>query len=291
MLGKLRLIRIFSGDGPSRHSDTPDTLARRREENLMDIFKNIRHGAARTPGERVPTSQQKETAMRRSLFRGVLVLATTAAAAALIGAAAIPAGAVIAPPSPGHETTGRPAALALPGGLRAVRVAGSPRSLSVLPGWDNNGLVTLTSYDNENYAVTLQPTNSDGRIANDLYMWTFNDWSTQVFDQLFYAGGAEPDQVYVSQYNGECINVPGDSTMSGKQLIVYSCTAGKTLNGYSINAQFFANVTAFYSVLELWYDNDLAMAIGSDFPGNGAYVITYGTNDSNPKEQWVPATP
>jgi hypothetical protein len=104
MLGKLRLIRIFSGDDPSRHSDN---LARRIEDNFMDIFKNIRHGAARTPGERVPTNQQKEIPdskqhlqilvrdnwKKASMKRILIVLAVTACIAGLGVPAAVRASA------------------------------------------------------------------------------------------------------------------------------------------------------------------------------------------------------
>ena len=38
--GKLRFIRIPRDDDPSRHSETPGTLARHREENVWAFSKN-----------------------------------------------------------------------------------------------------------------------------------------------------------------------------------------------------------------------------------------------------------
>jgi hypothetical protein len=74
------------------------------------------------------------------------------------------------------------------------------------------------------------------------------------------------------------------------QLIVYSC------NGYPKNEQFDPipacwNIEAqayFCNLLELTYA-PLSIDIGNNFPvpGNGAWVITYGTNANNWEEHWI----
>src|SRR5580700_6549931 len=163
--------------------------------------------------------------MRRPMFRGLLVVAVTAAAAALTVPVAIPAAAASAPKLAGHQTSGRPASLNLAGGVRAVPVPGS-RKPAVTPdglpnGWKYVNSIYFLNVDYD-YALTLQPTSSSGRLANHLYMWAFNDWNTQTWEVYEYI--TSNNYVFVSEDNGLCINVPGVSTTSGTQLIVYSCS-------------------------------------------------------------------
>jgi hypothetical protein len=226
--------------------------------------------------------------MRRPLFRGLLVLATTAAAAALTVPAAIPASAASALQLPGYGTSARSASLALPGGLRAVRVPRS-RTAAKAPDfsfpWEYDES-TLLENSQDSYDITLQPSSYSGRLANHLYMWANNDWNTQIWDVYQYNGGGI--YLFVSEYNGLCINVPGVST-SSVQLIVYSCSGG-SVAGVPKN-EVFDGYTGSSSpkgtVFTPSYDYDLAIGIGSNFPGNGAWVITYGRNFSNYEENWA----
>jgi hypothetical protein len=194
----------------------------------------------------------------------------------------------------GLQATGRPAALALPGGLRAVPVKGSRAaadSPSLPAGWVNEGGFALANETNQGYVITDQPTNSDGRSANHLYMWADNGWSTQIFDDEY--NSSTNMNVFVSQYDGAdggvaygCINFPGATPDQGIQLIVYSCG----VTGQYSNEEFKANYACSNNSCQAYsvaYNSDLAIAIGSNFPGNGAWVITYDLNLSNPNEIWT----
>jgi hypothetical protein len=226
----------------------------------MGVLKNIRHSAA----------------------------VTVCAVAMSVGLATAAQASPASPPA-----TGRPASLALSGGLRAVRVPGSPaaaRSPDLPPLWTYKG---TWIFDNVLYsdAITLQPSNSSGRLANHLYMWAYNDWSTQKWYAYEYY--SLDDYLFVSAYNGLCINVPRVSTTSGTQLIVYSCAAesggpggepkNEVFNAYA--GKSFGGVAG--TVFLPSYDSDLALGIGSGFPGNGPWVIVYSKNYSNYEENWA----
>ena len=216
--------------------------------------------------------------MRRSLFHVLLVLAT--APAVLSVSAASSASAVTAPQVSGHEAAGRSAPLALAGGLRAVPVQGAglqaaAPSPNLPPGWHYDGPVRLANSRYPKYVITVQAANSNGRRANRLYMWANNGRNTQVFYQWSYR--STYIRVYASKYNGKCISIPGASRTPGTQLIVYSCI------GLPTNERFQSWKAGYLTPI---YNRYLALAIGSGFPGNGAWVITYGLNPSNWKEKW-----
>jgi hypothetical protein len=187
----------------------------------------------------------------------------------------------------GPSATGRSATPALPGGLRVVKV---PRSRAaahpgLATGWEYQYSAFLINpkYD---YALTLQPSSSSGRLENHLYMWALNNWNTQ--EWAIYSYYNTNATIFVSAYNGLCINVPGVSTTSGTQLIAYTCTASAEGPGGEAKNEVFqlGNGSAGGAVFLLSYDYNLAISIGSNFPGNGAWVIIYGTNYYNAEENW-----
>ena len=222
----------------------------------MGILKNIRHNAA----------------------------VTVCVAAMSIGLAAAAQASTAGP-----AATGRPASLALPGGLQVVSVPGSRAaadSPSFPAGWVYNGLVQLANWNNYSYVISVQPSNSSGRVANRLYMWANSDATTQYFYVWAHTEADSNVLVFQSEYNGDCINVPGVSTHS-TQLIVYPCQGGSgNISGIAENEVFDRYGLLDAQSFTLSYDSSLALAIGSNFPGNGAWVISYGTNYSNPNEQW-----
>jgi hypothetical protein len=184
----------------------------------------------------------------------------------------------------GPPATRRPAPAVLSGGLRAVRV---PRSRNAVNDpdfsspWEYDESVLLENIKVGTYAVTINTSN------NHLHMWDYYGNTTQIWDVYQYAGGGE--YLFVSEYDGLCINVPKVSTSSGVQLIVYSCSGG-TIAGVPKNEVFDGSVGSASpsgTVFTLEYDYDLAIDIGNNFPGNGAWVITYGTNYSNYEENWA----
>jgi hypothetical protein len=190
----------------------------------------------------------------------------------------------------GPPTTGRPASLAPLGGLRAVqapRVHKAINAPSLPSGWQfvNSIYFLNVTYD---YAISVQPTTSDGRTKNDLYMWAFGRDNTQTWDVYQYLSSNA--YLFVSAYNGLCINVPGVTTTSGTQLIVYSCAAQAGGPGGEPKNEVFQEVVGNVhgDVLLPSYDFNLAVGIGSGFPSNGPWVIIYSRNYSNYEENWVP---
>lgn len=105
--------------------------------------------------------------------------------------------------------------------VRGVGLQTAVPSPNVSPGWHYDGLVRLANSSYPKYVITVQPTNSNGRLTNRLYMWANNGWNSQVFYQWSYRNTYI--RLYISQYNGKCISVPGASRKPGTQLIVYSC--------------------------------------------------------------------
>jgi hypothetical protein len=224
--------------------------------------------------------------MRKSMFRGLLLIATTAAAAALTVPAAIPAAAATATQSPGHETSG-PASPTL-SGMRAVPVPGKQaavHALSLPNGWKFDSSIILENVDYSD-AMTIQTSDSDGKLTNHLYMWNFYGNTTQYWDAYQYL--TSDNYLFVSEYNGLCINVPGVSTQS-TQLIVYSCAGQSGGPGGEPKNEVFNEYVGNDggAVLELSYDHNMAVGIGSGFPSNGPWVITYPTNYSNYEENWA----
>lgn len=160
--------------------------------------------------------------------------------------------------------------------VRGVGLQTAVPSPNVSPGWHYDGLVRLANSSYPKYVITVQPTNSNGRLTNRLYMWANNGWNSQVFYQWSYRNTYI--RLYISQYNGKCISVPGASRKPGTQLIVYSCI------GFPTNERFQSWKAGYLTPA---YNSRLALAIGSSFPGNGAHVITYGLNPSSWKEKWI----
>ena len=238
-----------------------DTFGSRgREDNFMGVFKNIRHSAAVTV-----------CVVAMSIGLATAAQASTA----------------------GPSATGRPASLALSGGLRAVRVPGSRTAVNspdLPPLWTYKGTWVFENVLDA-YAITIQTSNSDGKLANHLYMWDYYGNTTQQWYAYEYY--SLDDYLFVSAYNGLCINVSGVSGKSGTQLIVYSCAAqaggpggepkNEVFNSYA--GKNFDGVAG--TVFLPSYDSDLAIGIGNNFPGNGAWVIVYTTNYSNYEENWA----
>lgn len=209
-----------------------------------------------------------------------LLTTVTAQAASTSGASMAPAGTHARAASAHSSCPQR--ALRLAGGLCAVPATGSRRAHLAQPAScvTDQGPVILVSLADTAYAITDQPTTANGRLANHLYMWANNNWSTQKFDLLF--NSCNGTLQFRSDYNSnDCINVPGASRSSGVQLIIWPC-------GNYPNELFVAAIDDFSADnLLLSYDENLSVAIGSNFPGNGAFVITYGTSYSNSKEGWL----
>lgn len=208
-----------------------------------------------------------------------LLTTVTAQAASASGASMAPGG--THPRAAGAHSSCPRRALRLAGGLCAVPAAGSRqgRRVSAASCVTDEGPVILVSQADTAYAITDQPTTASGRLANHLYMWVNNNWSTQKFD--FWFNSCNNTIKFQSDYNtNDCINVPGASRSSGVQLIIYPC-------GNYANELFVASVDDFSADnFLLSYDENLSVAIGSNFPGNGAFVITYGTSYANSKEGW-----
>jgi hypothetical protein len=225
------------------------------------------------------------------------VFTVTAAIAAVLLGTALPASATSSPTSghqtvPSHDAIPR-SGIKLPGGLRAIpETAKSRPQSSYLPsGIVNLGTVRIANYYQDAYVITVQPSDSNGRLANHLYMWNNNDWSTQQFNVL--KNDNDNTFIFESLYNNECINVPGASNTSGVQMIVYSCA------GYPVNESFVDisqciddTGASFCDIWRLYYNSYLALGVGSNFfdgnnptGGNGAWVIS--TNDWSWKAEWV----
>lgn len=208
--------------------------------------------------------------LARALFTAAVVLAVGSSMPAA------GAGAYLQRPMP--EAGNLPASINLPGGLRAVLVPGKARVDTRLnvPAQQQGCCYILLNSSYQQYAITDQPTNSNGRLANHLYMWQDNNWSTQRWYYYFFTNNT---YTFQSEYNGYCMNVPGYSTMPGTQMIIYPCNPGSP----TANEEFYSNGTMIWPS----YDTNLAIAIGSNFPGNGAWVMIYTGDSSNWKEQWV----
>ena len=219
--------------------------------------------------------------MRRRL---IAALSAAAAAAAAAAALALPATAQASISTPAKTCAAN--AITLPGGLCGVRVAGARSAAEPnLPGFVNVGTVQIVNSSHLGYGITDQPTTSDGRQANHLYMWTISaaNWSTQRW--TVWEDTSAGTYTFQSAYGGAsggvaygCINVPRFTKSSGVQLIVYSCS------GVPNNERFFSSGgTA--SSLQANYSPYPLIGIGSNFPGNGAWVITW-TNAKNSNTLW-----
>jgi hypothetical protein len=212
-----------------------------------------------------------------SLILGIIVLLT--------GAISMPADASSIQSLAQGTAAARPnlQRLMLPGGLLVKPVTGSlsPHSMPNTPrAIIDYGWVYIVNYSQDTFAITVQPNNANGRLANHLYMWTNNGYTTQKFELLF--DDSNSTYIFKSLYNSKCINVPGYSTTSGTQMIVYSCS------GYPSNERFYGGdgCNGFCKILGLYYDDSLAISIGNNFPGDGAWVIIYANNALNWKDQW-----
>jgi hypothetical protein len=114
------------------------------------------------------------------------------------------------------------------------------------------------------YVMTVQPSNSDGRLKNHVYMWEDHNWSTQRWDEGY--DSTRGVYWFKSQYNGYCLNVPGYSRSTGVQLIVYPC-------GNDNNERF---VKTYWVDIHAWeisvyYDQALDLFGRA---GNGRWVMT-----------------
>jgi hypothetical protein len=216
----------------------------------------------------------------------VLILTLTAIVSAIIP---VSAAVSVRSTDPGAAMP-NPQGLILPGGLRAKPANGSlsPHRMPNAPqSIIDYGPVYIVNASQDTFAITVQPWDSNGRLANHLYMWTNSNYNTQQFDELY--DTSNRTYIWKSVYNGLCINVPQSTSSSGIQLIVYSC------NGYPANERFSLSpgpingCNTFCHLLEASYNTSVSIAIGNGFPvptGNGAWVITYGSNNQNWKEQW-----
>jgi len=170
----------------------------------------------------------------------------------------------------------------LPGGLCAVHAFGRtrPRGEPMLAGLQDLGTVNIVSFNSDTYGITDQPTNGNGRLQNHLYMWSINpnNWTTQIWTVWFDNGNKT--YVFQSAYNGSgggvaygCINVPGFTTASGIQLIVYSCAGSPNNERFALPSVPGTGGLADY--MRANYKPNPYVAIGNNFPGNGAWVITW----------------
>jgi hypothetical protein len=141
-------------------------------------------------------------------------------------------------------------------------------------GLEDLGIVFIHNYKYPVYVVTLQPSDGGGRHANHLYMWADNGWSTQKWEM--YYDPSNSTYVFQSKNNGKCINVPGSSSTPGTQLIVYSC------DGYPNDERFYRGSVggSIEEQIKTYYNANRFLSIGSDFPGNGAWVIIYNFTGS-----------
>jgi hypothetical protein len=111
-------------------------------------------------------------------------------------------------------------------------------------------------------------------------MWSINpnDWTTQIWTVWF--DNSNKTYVFQSTYNGAsggsayaCINVTGWATTSGVQLIVYDCS------GIPNNERFSLPTAPMTNGLADWmranYSPNPWVVIGNNFPGDGAWVITW----------------
>jgi hypothetical protein len=212
--------------------------------------------------------------MRRRL---IAALSAAVAAAAL----ALPATAQASISTPAKVCAAN--AITLPGGLCGVRVAGARSAAEPdLSGLEDIGTANIINSSHLGYGITDQPTTSDGRQANHLYMWTISaaNWSTQRW--TIWLDKSAGTYTFQSAYGGAsgglaygCINVPEFTKKSGVQLIVYSCS------GVPDNERFFAS-SGTSSSLQANYSPYPLIGIGSNFPGNGAWVISWtGAKNSN----------
>jgi len=221
-------------------------------------------------------------------IRGILVAIAAILTATVPVTVPAYAGASSQPSSP-QAVRPDPQRLILPGGLRVKPGNGrlTPHSMPNAPNITDYGWVYIVNYSQDTFAITDNQNNTGGRLANHLYMWTNNGWSTQKWELLY--DSSNYTYIFKSLYDGHdggvahgCINVPRVSTDPGTQLIVYSCS------GYPQNERFHAGngCNGYCKILRLYYDDSLAIDIGNNFPGNGAWVITYGYNANNWEEQW-----
>jgi hypothetical protein len=165
-------------------------------------------------------------------------------------------------------------------------------------GWTNEGTFELYNYRyahdyGQYYAITDEWQNINGRQPNHLYMWTDGGWTTQKWTEWYNQNSNT--FAFQSQYAGNistgaigygCINIPGGST-GGEQLLDYSC------NGVPVNEQFqwaYPGTPAANAYIGYSSYSSLDIAIGNNFPGNGAWVIAYKYGNSfGWKEQWIAA--
>lgn len=221
-------------------------------------------------------------------IRGILVAIAAILTATVPVTVPAYAGAGPQPSSP-QAVRPDPQRLILPGGLRVKPGNGrlSPHSMPNALNITDYGWVYIVNYSQDTYAITDNQKNTGGRLANHLYMWVNNGWSTQKWELLY--DSSNSTYIFKSLYDGHdggvahgCINVPGESRNQGTQLIVYSCS------GYPNNERFnnFTYCNGYCHNLSLHYDGNLCLDIGNNFPGDGAWVITYGCRSADWKQQW-----
>jgi hypothetical protein len=160
-------------------------------------------------------------------------------------------------------------------GMYAVKVTDGRRDASPQVSfpypWTYQFTIELVNRSDPTWAITVESN-------NHLYMEPTAGASDQEWQA--YNNGGGNGWIFVSDADSKCINVPGVGTNSGTQLIVYPCGAVK-------NEIFTAAPESSPEFFALSYDSNLSIGIGNDFPGDGAWVITYTTNTSNWEEQWT----
>lgn len=224
----------------------------------------------------------------RMMFSGAILLATTGI---------LVSGASAGTHSAAQQNSCPSNAIVLHGGFCAVPVHGSLRAWArtqiTAPDKSTFSVYIVNPYNNGDYVMTVQPTNSGGRRANNVYMWENFNYTTQRWTMGY--DSTRQTYWFQSQYDGSggglshaCLNVPGSTRNTNVGLIVYQCgnynnerfnLVYDSLSGHDAIVPYYTVVTP----------PNLCIGVGSGYPPHdGSTVITWTCPgiSSNTNLQW-----